>query len=407
MQTVESRASWLIACTALGILSIAYGAPQIVVVALRPIADSLGDARAVPSLAYAMTWLGMAVGGIAMGWIADRIGARYTVAFGGVMIAIGLVLASFGAAWQLVLGYGLFVGLLGNAGLNAPLYVYVSHWFDRRRGTALALISSGQYVAGMVWPSVVERGVQSVGWPHTMRMFALLEIVLVVPAALLVLRTPPEPGRVGHTAGAPRAGQAVLGMRPNLTLLLVAVASFCCCVPMAMPQAQLVAFCGDLGIPAALGAGMLSLLLACAFVSRQFWGWLSDRIGGLPTVLICSAAQLAAMIGFILVRTEAGLFLVSALFGLGFSGLIPAYVLAIRELFPASEAGWRVPSMLLLGGSGMAAGGWLSGWVFDHTGFYQPAFAVGVAFNLLNLLIVGFLLLQARQLRQAALVRPA
>ena len=403
----KSRSSWLIAWTALSVVSVAYGAPQIIVVALRPIAANLGDARAVPSLAYSVAWFGMAVGGVAMGWIADKIGTRYTVAFGGVMIALGLLLASGGAAWQLIIGYGVFVGLLGNAGLNAPLYVYVSRWFDRRRGTALALISSGQYVAGALWPVLFEQSIQAVGWQHTMRLFGLLEVVVVVPTALLVLRQPPEPAPVSLTSNAPRPGHAVLGMPPNLTLLLLAVASFCCCVPMAMPQGQLVAFCGDLGIPATQGAVMLSVLLACAFASRQFWGWLSDRIGGLGTVMICSALQLVSMFGFMLARTELDLYLVSIVFGLGFSGLIPAYVLAVRDLFPSNEAGWRVPSLLLLSGSGMAVGGWLAGWIFDRTGFYGAAFAAGMVFNVLNLLVVGFLVLQARALRQATTVRAA
>jgi len=407
MHSVETRTSWLVAWTALAVVSVAYGAPQIIVVALRPIADHLGDSREIPSLAYSMAWFGMAVGGIGMGWIADRIGARYTVAFGSVMIAIGLALASGGAAWQLVIGYGLFVGLLGNAGLNAPLYVYVSRWFDRRRGTALALISSGQYVAGAVWPMLFQQSIQAVGWPHTMRMFGVLEVAFVLPTALLVLRHPPEPAPIGPAGSAPRPGHAVLGMPANLTLLLLAVASFCCCVPMAMPQGQLVAFCGDLGIPASQGALMLSVLLACAFLSRQFWGWLSDRIGGLNTVMICSALQLVSICGFMLARTELQLYLVSIVFGLGFSGLIPAYVLAVRELFPSNEAGWRVPSLLMLSGSGMAVGGWLAGWIFDHTGFYGAAFGAGMGFNLMNLLVVGFLVLQARALRQTGIMRPA
>lgn len=407
MHSIETRRSWVIACTALGIISVAFGAPTIVVVALRPIAAHLGNSRAIPSAAYSMAWLGMAVGGVGMGWIAERIGARYTVAFGAVMIALGLLLASGGSEWQLIVGYGVFIGLLGNAGLNAPLYVYVSHWFDRRRGTALALISSGQYVAGALWPEIFEQTIQRIGWRHTMHVFGLFEVVVVLPAALLVLRPPPEPAQTGHAAGGPRPGHAVLGMPADLTLLLLAVASFCCCVPMSMPQGQLVAFCGDLGIPATQGAAMLSVLLACAFVGRQAWGWLSDRIGGLKTVMICSACQLVSMAGFIVAHTELQLFLVSIVFGLGFSGLIPAYVLAVRELFPSSEASWRVPSLLLLSGSGMAAGGWLAGWIFDRTGFYGAAFAAGVGFNLLNLLVIGFLVVQARGLSQATAARAA
>ncbi len=166
-----------------------------------------------------------------------------------------------------------------------------------------------------------------------------------------------------------------------------------------MPQSHLVAFCSDLDIPAAHGAMMLSVLLACAFLSRQFWGAVADRIGGLRTVLAGSVCQLAAMTGFLLTQNEAGLFAVAAMFGLGFSGMVPAYVLAVRELFPASEASWRVPTVLLFSGSGMAVGGWLAGAIYDHAGFYAAAFAVGILFNLLNTIVVGALV--ARQYQTA------
>jgi MFS family permease len=406
MHSIETRASWAVAWTALAAMSVSYGAPQIAVVALRPIAEGLGNARELPALAYSLAWVGMAVGGIAMGRIADRIGVRWTVAFGAAMVATGLVVASGGAAWQLILGHGLFIGLLGNAGLNAPLYVYVSRWFDRRRGTALALISSGQAVAGVIWPLVFAWGIATLGWQHTMRLFAGLEVLTVVPVALLIFGEPPEAIVTGLAATGPRAGGTVLGLNPNVALALLGLAAFCCCVPMAMPQGHLVAFCGDLGIPASQGAAMLSVLLGCAFVSRQFWGWLSDRIGGLRTILAASAFQLAAMTGFLLTQNEFGLFTVSALFGMGFSGLIPAYVLAVRELFPSAEANWRVPTLLLFSGSGMAAGGWLAGWIYDHTGFYGAAFATGLGFNLLNLLVVFPLVLQWRHLRRTAFAAP-
>jgi MFS family permease len=401
MDSIESRTSWVVACAALAAMSVSYGAPQIIVVGLRPIAESLGDARALPSLAYSLAWIGTAVGGIAMGRIADRIGVRWTVAFGSVMVATGLLVASGGAAWQLILGHGVFIGLLGNAGLNAPLYVYVSRWFDRRRGTALALISSGQYVAGVIWPALFAWAIASYGWQHTMRMFAVFEVLAVAPMALLVLRRPPEAATGGPSAPALRRGTRVLGLSPNVALVALGLASFCCCVPMAMPQGHLVAFCGDLGIPAEQGAAMLSVLLASAFISRQCWGWLSDRIGGLRTVLAASAFQCTAMTGFLMTQSEIGLFTVAAIFGLGFSGLVPAYVLAIRELFPAAEASWRVPTLLLFSGSGMAAGGWGAGWIYDRVGYYGAAFAVGIGFNLLNLLIVGPLVLQWRQMQRS------
>src|SRR5581483_7942055 len=155
--SIESRASWVVAVAVLGIMSVSFGAPLVLVVGLKQIAADLGSARSAPALGYSLAWLGAATGGIVMGRIAERVGVRWTVAGGAVMIAIGLALSSIGGAWPLWIGHGVFIGLLGNAGINAPLYVYVSRWFDRRRGTALALISSGQYVAGAVWPSVFER----------------------------------------------------------------------------------------------------------------------------------------------------------------------------------------------------------------------------------------------------------
>jgi MFS family permease len=300
-------------------------------------------------------------------------------------------------------GHGLFIGLLGNGGINAPLYVYVSRWFDRRRGTALALISSGQYVAGAVWPPVFERGIALVGWRHTMTAFAVVEALAVVPLAILVLRDPPEGSRHTAATSGNRTSPRVFGLPANVALAMLSAAAFTCCVPMAMPQGHLVALCTDLGIAASHGAAMLSVLLGVAFVSRQFWGWISDRIGGLRTVLARSLCQLIAMVGFLLTQSETGLFAVATFFGLGFSGMIPAYVLAVRELFPAAEAAWRVPTLLLFSGSGMAAGGWLAGALYDRFGFYGAAFAAGIMFNLVNLVVVGSLVFRLPQTLRPAL----
>ena len=179
--TIETRRSWLVAWSALGILCISLGAPLITVVALKPIAAEFGDIRSVPSLAYSLAWLGSAAGGIAMGLVAERVGVRWTVIFGAVMIAAGLVLSSLGGRIALYLGHGLFIGLLGNAGINAPLYVYVARWFDRRRGTALALIASGQAAAGTVLAPVFGHTIGWFGWRHTMQIYATLAIVFSSP----------------------------------------------------------------------------------------------------------------------------------------------------------------------------------------------------------------------------------
>lgn len=391
---MDARGGWVAAAAALAVLSVSYGSPLLIVVGLKPITAGLGTIREVTSLAAAFAWVGTGLGGILMGWLSDRIGIRRTVMFGSVMIAAGLAVSSLGTVWALYLGHGLLLGLLGNGAMFPPLLVYVSRWFERRRGTALALIASGQYIAGMIWPTVFEHAMARYGWQATMIGYGAVTVCLIPPVAALFLHPTPPHLHAGDAQGSARRHRATLGLPRNLVLALLCVAGFCCCVPMALPQSHLVAFCSDVGIPGAQGAAMLSVMTACAFVSRQFWGWLADRVGGLLTLVLGSACQALAISAFLLTQDEAGLFAVSAAFGLGFSGIVPAYVLIVRELFPASEASWRVPMVLFVSMSGMAFGSWLAGALYDHFGYYAPAFATGAAFNVANLTIVGFLLLR-------------
>jgi MFS family permease len=402
--SIESRSSWVAATITVLILAISYGAPLVAVVGLKPIATSLGTERSVVALASALVWVGTGLGGIAMGWIADRIGVRLTVMFGALMTALGLAVSATGQIWALYLGHAILIGLLGSSAHFPPLVVYVSRWFDRRRGTALALISSGQYIAGMVWPSVFERSLAQFGWQATMLGYAVVVAAAILPLALF-LYPPPHPGRLAASvAGVPHHARP-LGLPANRVQILLCAAGFLCCVPMAIPAGHLVAFCSDVGIPAARGAVMLSVLLGCAFVSRLFWGWLTDRVGGLVAVLAGSACQALAIAAFAVTQDEVGLFTVSAAYGLGFSGIIPAYVVAMRELFPSSEASWRVPTLLFTSMSGMAFGAWFAGALYDHFGFYAPAFGAGVLFNLANLVVIGFLVTrQARQSRLPAVL---
>jgi MFS family permease len=396
--SIESRSSWAAASVATAILTISYGGPLVLVVGLKPITAALGTDRSVVALAAALVWLGTGLGGIVMGWVADRVGVRATVIFGAVMTALGLALSATGRIWALFFGNAVLIGFLGGGALYAPLLIHVSRWFDRRRGQAIALMSSGQYIAGVLWPSVFQRALTQFGWQATMLGFAAVAATVIVPTALY-LRPSPAP-KIAAVAPPARHRIRVLGLPANLVQVLLCAASFLCCVPMAMPAAHLVALCSDLGIPAAQGAAMLSVLLGCAFVSRVFWGWLADRIGGLGTVFASSACQALAIAAFTVTQSEIGLFTVAAAYGLGFSGIIPAYVVAIRELYPSSEASWRVPTLLFTGMSGMAFGGWFAGALYDSFGFYAPAFAVGALFNLANLMVIGFLVVrQARHPR--------
>ena len=394
VQSIEGRASWIAAGVTVAILSVAYGSTLLVVVGLRAMELDLGLDRSALALAGALAWLGTGLGGVLMGWVADRIGVRATVSFGAAMISCGLALSATGHLWAIYLGHGVLIGLLGMGAIYPPLVTYVSRWFDRRRGTAVALIASGQYIAGVAWPAAFAWFLADYGWRVAYLGFACIVLAWTIPLALLFLRPPPAPA-AGPRLGVRRGRRApVLGLPPNLVQAILCVAGFCCCIPMSIPQGHLVAFCGDLGITARTGAAMLSVLLGCAFVSRQFWGLFADRYGGLLTILAGNVCQALAILAFTLTQSEAGLFAVSAAFGLGFSGIIPAYIVAIRDLFPSSEASWRVPLVLFTSLSGMAVGSWLAGRLYDRFGFYAPAFGVGVLFDLANLALIGFLVIR-------------
>src|SRR6202047_2229959 len=361
--SIESRAAWLGASIPLLLRSISYGAPLIVVVGLKPIAAALDTVRSVVAWAASLVWRGTGLGGIVMGRVADRVGMRPVAVFGAAMTALGLAVSAIGETWALFLGSAVLIGLLGNSAHYPPLVTYISRWFDRRRGTAVALISSGQYIAGVLWPTVFEEGMTRFGWQATMLGFAFVVAGAIVPLALF-LSPPPPPSLVEPASGGTLRRPRALGLPANLVQILICAAAFLCCVPMAMPAGHLVALCSDLGIPAGRGAAMLSVLLGCAFVSRMFWGWAADRIGGLGAVLAGSACQAAAIAAFAVTQDETGLFAVSAAYGLGFSGIIPAYVLAIREHFPAAEASWRGAPMFFAGGGGGGVGGGCGAGVF-------------------------------------------
>jgi len=401
--TLDSRTAWIVAWAALAILTMCYGAPLISVVALKPMAADLDAPRSGPAAAGALTYLGAAFGGIVAGWLAGRLGVRRIVLFGAAMMAAGLVVSASGGLFSLYAGHGVLMGLFGTSCMFSPLITYVSRWFERRRGAAVALISSGQSVAGAVWPPLLQYGIDEVGWRWTMILFAILVVVAVVGLTIAFLQAPPDASSASGASGSSSRSTASLGLSPNLVMILLMVAVFCCCVPMAVPMQHIVAFCSDLGFASQYSAAMLSVLLGSAFLARQFWGWLADRIGGIQTLLWSSLAQATALVGFLLTKDQAALFTISAAFGFGLSGLLPAYVIAVREYYSIEEANWRIPTVLFAGLLGMAAGGWGAGLLYDHFGDYMPAFSVGMAFNILNVAVLFFLVLRQRGPRRFVL----
>jgi MFS family permease len=394
----DSPYAWRRLAATLALMTIGSGAMYVIAVVLPTVQAEFGAARADASLPYTMMMVGFGLGGIAMGKLADRFGVMKVVLIGSAGLGVGFVSAGMaGSLMAFGVLHGVLIGALGSSATFAPLVADTSLWFVKRRGMAVAICASGNYVAGAIWPPIVQHFVETVGWRHTYMGLGAF-CVLTMPFLALGLRARP-PALMAAAAPAAHAVQPSsrpFGLSMNSAQLLLCVAGVACCVAMAMPQVHIVAYCGDLGYGAARGAQMLSLMLACGIASRLISGAICDRIGGLRTLLLGSVLQGLALLLFIPFDGLLSLYVISALFGLFQGGIVPSYAIIVREHFPAKEAGARVGTVLMATLFGMALGGWMSGKVFDLTGSYQAAFVNGVGWNLLNLAIACFLLWRMR-----------
>lgn len=362
------------------------------VVALPAIQESFGVSRAAASFPYTMTMLGFAFGGVLLGKLADRYGIVPPLILGGLLLATGYIAASNAPNLTIFAIAQLCVGL-GTSASFAPLMVDISRWFSRRRGIAVAVAGSGNYLAGMIWPPLLQFVIAQQGWRTAHLLMGLICLVVLVPAAFLLRQGPPEDAQA-HAIPRTRFGAIELPQRTVLVLLMIA--GVACCVAMAMPQVHLVAYCADLGYGAARGAQMLSLMLGLGIISRILSGLVADRIGGLATLLLGSTLQGLALFLYLFFDGLISLYVISGMFGLFQGGLVPMYAVIVREYFPSSKAGGTLGIIIMATLLGMALGGWMSGYIYDVTGSYHLAFLNGLLWNLVNVAIVCFLIIRRK-----------
>ncbi len=372
------------------------------VVVLPSIEQEFGLDRGGASLPYFATMIGLATGGTLIGRMTDRLGMMPLMIMGGIMLGAGYLLsAAVTSYWQFVVIQAVMIGMLGASVSFGPLVADISLWFRKRRGIAVALVASGNYLAGAVWPPIIEHLIDLVGWRQTHMVIGVACVVLMLPLSL-ALRRRAAVGDGDLVDRAPSAPAGGSGLSPGQLQALLVVAGLACCIAMSMPQVHIVAYCLDLGYGTARGAEILSVMLALGIVSRLVSGWIADRIGGLKTLILGSLGQCLALMFYLPFDGLASLYLVSALFGLSQGGIVPSYALIVRDYFPAREAGARVSLVLMSTVVGMALGGWMSGEIYDLTGSYQAAFLNGIVFNLLNMSIAFWLLLRPRMVSVGA-----
>ncbi len=387
---VESAYAWLRMWTAVVLSTIGGVGMWSVVVALPAIQSDFGVARGDASLPYTLVMIGFGFGGILTGRMADRFGIAVPLTVGTLVLCLGYVLSGLSTSlWQVALAHALLgVGCSASFG---PLMADISHWFARRRGIAVAIAASGNYLAGTIWPPVVQYFIETSGWRATLIGIGLFCLITMLPLVLLMRRR--VDGTHAAAAGvAAAARQAAMPFSPLTLQVLLCIAAVACCVAMSMPQVHIVAYCGDLGYGVARGAEMLSVMLGFGIISRIASGFIADRIGGLRTLLLGSVLQGVALVLYTMFDGLISLYVISALFGLFQGGIVPCYAIIVREYFSPQEAGARVGLVLMMTLLGMAFGGWMSGVIFDLTGSYKAAFLNGIAWNLLNVAIALWLI---------------
>ena len=410
---VDSRQAWARLASALALMTLGSAPMYVISVVLPVVQGEFGVARADASLPYTLLLVGFGLGGVLMGKLAERFGIMRCILIGAGGLALGFVAAGTSSTLLgFALAHGVLLGLLGSSATFAPLVADTSLWFARRRGIAVAVCASGNYVAGAFWPPVVQHFIETSGWRATYVGLGVL-CAIAMPLLALRMRAPSPvigsdrataaPAGLGSERAASTAAPVVaaastpdrdrpMGFSVGVATALLCVAGVACCVAMAMPQVHIVAYCGELGFGAAAGAQMLSLMLACGIVSRLVSGVVCDRIGGLRTLLLGSVLQGIALLLFLPFDSLVSLYAVSALFGLFQGGIVPAYAIIVREHFPAKGMSARVGLVLMCTLFGMALGGWLSGKVFDLTGTYEAAFLNGLGWNGVNIAITLLLL---------------
>lgn len=408
-ELIESRYAWMRLGVSLLLMTLGGVGMYSITVVLPAIQADFDISRSSASLPYTLTMLGFGLGGIIMGRLADRFGVMIAIGVGAIALGGGFIGASMSSS---VVSFNLFqmvlIGFLGSAATFAPLVADCSQWFNRHRGIALAICMSGNYLAGAIWPPIIQYFIDSVGWRSTYYGIGVFCSLSMLALAWVYRVRPPNQSLSGrsdsrntHHRFALEAARSnpkkPLGFSPGQLQNLLCCAGVACCVAMSMPQVHIVAYCGDLGLGAARGAEMLALMLGMGVISRLLSGWISDYIGGLRTLLLGSILQGVALLFFLNSNSLVSLYLVSGLFGLFQGGIVPAYALIVREYFSPAEAGARVGTVLMATLLGMALGGWLSGALYDLTGSYTAAFINGLVWNALNIAIVMLLLYRARK----------
>lgn len=394
-QQEEPRYGWLMVALAPVYQGLGIGGLQAISVFLKPIGTELHWLRSQTAFAYLGGTLALGVGGIFMGYLADRFTTRRVAMFGSLVMALSyFAMSRMDAVWQFY-AYHLLLGGVGAAAVFSPMLSNVGRWFGPGRGLAMGLTTAGQALGMGGVPYICALLTAAFTWRAGYLGMAIGSLLLV-PLAFLI-REPPVAPRPAAAAATGSTGP--LPVSPVVSIGLLSLAAIFCCITMATPMVHMFSLATDAGLTVESAASVMLTLFLVGIVGRILYGRLADSIGALQTYMIASFAQTALVYGFVWLATPGQFYLLAAAYGFGFSGIMTSLVLCAQQYVPAHRSGLATGVVTCFGWLGMGLGGFQAGFFFDITGSYNRAFLNALIAGCINLLIlVSLYLYRSRRL---------
>jgi len=385
----EHAYGWVIVAVSTVCLALGFGASGTVSVFMKPFEQEFGWFRADISMAYTMHTIGAALGGLVWGSLSDRIGARKIAFIGAVAMSAGLAALRWqDSLWSLYLLYFL-IGALGFACLFTPLLALSGLWFDARKGLAIGIVTAGGALGQGVVPYLAQLLITEFGWRAAALYLGAGYFILLCPLVFLLR---PAPSVAQSHNQADRSDSNLWNVPHAITIPWLCLAGLFCCVCMAVPLVHLVPLGIGLGCSPQAAAGLLLSLMVSGVFGRLFFGWLADRIGGLPAYFLASLAQTSVVFWFTQTNDIATLFRLSVLFGFGFAGVMTCLLICAREAAPLRMSGTAMAIVSTVGWVGMGLGSYQAGFFYDITANYLLSYANAAIAGILNVLIVAALI---------------
>jgi MFS family permease len=372
---------WVIVGAGAAVTCVGFGAMMSLGVFLQPMAEAMGWSRTGIATAAMLNFLFMGAGAVMWGSLSDRLGTRTVVLSGGLVLGLGMVLASrAGSLLQFQLLFGAMVGV-ASASFYAPMTALTTRWFTRHRSLAVALVSAGLSVGSTIMAPLAGWLIATYGWRTAMLVIGDLVWVVVIPVAFLV-RNPPRPaaGSPGGVSGPPELTIGRVLRTPQFAA--IALTHFACCAAHSGPIFHLVSHAIDRGVPAMAAATILSVGGLASLAGKLVCGVVADRLGAKRVLVAGLALQAVAISLYLFTSGLAGFYVLGLAFGIAYGGVMPLYAILVREYFGERLVGTIFGAVSLMATLGMAIGPLTGGWLYDALGSYAWMFIGSSAIGL-------------------------